>query len=369
MRVSGPRGTAHSLRSVMKKLTIAAMTSLASARGGRCLSTSYANSVRPLLWQCAAGHHWSALPATIRKGSWCPRCARVAPLTLQEMRRMAAGKSGWCLSLEYAGSSNPLRWRCAAGHEWDARPASIRSGNWCPFCARNRKLDLEEMREIARERGGKCLSAVYKNGRTALLWECKKGHRWKARPANVKGGARKRGSWCLACYNSRRVFHLRQNIYAMTKLAFSRGGKCISDEYWGSKTKLTWECERGHHWQATPATIIQGTWCNVCARNQRLDLRAMRKIAASRGGDCLSQTYTNERTVLTWYCAAGHRWRATPGKVKRGSWCPSCAGLRRRRSWAALPATQPVQAPVSRKRSQRVRRAIGSSGTKVAHSG
>lgn len=263
---------------------------------------------------------------------------------------MAAGKSGWCLSLEFEGSSNPLRWRCAAGHEWDARPASIRSGNWCPFCARNRKLELEEMRELARERGGKCLSETYRNGRTPLLWECRQSHRWKARPANVKGGARRKGSWCLACYNSRRVFHARQTIQAMRELAFSRGGKCVSNEYSGSKTKLIWECAHGHHWQAPPVTVIHGTWCNVCARNQRLDLQALRNIAASRGGDCLSQTYTNERTALAWYCAAGHRWLATPGKVKRGSWCAKCASLRRRSKWTHLKSGQPAHSEGSSER-------------------
>src|ERR1019366_7911352 len=84
-----------------------------------------------------------------------------------------------------------------------------------------------------------------------------------------------------------------------------------------------------------------GTWCPVCAHNQRLELAALQKIAASRGGDCLSRTYVNERTALAWYCAAGHCWSATPAKVKRGSWCPKCAGIRRRSKWITRRAIEP----------------------------
>jgi len=374
----------------MEKLTIYAMASLAGERGGRCISTHYVNSTTPLLWQCAAGHRWKAVPASIRKKSWCPACARVkrgtiqemreiaetrggvclsakyentssklswrcseghewnaaplhvkrdhwcpvcarvARLTLQEFQSIAEWKSGRCVSPEYLGLAAPLRWQCSLGHQWDARPASIKSGSWCPFCARNRKLELEQMCEIARERGGKCLSATYINGRAPLLWECGQGHRWKARPARVKNGARAKGSWCLQCYNLRRVFREELNIQVMRKLGLSRGGICLSTEYAGSKTKLTWQCALKHRWEARPVSIVHGTWCPQCARNQRLALTDMREIAARRGGNCLSREYLNEKTALAWYCSAGHRWSATPDKVKRGSWCPACARLARR---------------------------------------
>lgn len=384
----------------MKKLTIYVMASLASERGGRCISTLYVNSVTPLLWKCGVGHKWKAAPASIRQGSWCPTCAgvkrgtiqemhgiaesrggscisdkyvntetklhwgcraghewnaaplhikrghwcpvcaRVARLTLQEMNSIAVRRSGHCLSAEYLGSANPLRWKCALGHEWDARPSSIKSGNWCPYCASNRELDLEQMRQIARERGGRCLATAYRNGRTPLLWECSQRHQWRARPEDIKGGTRKKGSWCLECYNARRIFHPKHDLQTMRELARSRGGQCLSAAYTGSKTKLTWQCAFEHEWEARPVSVLQGTWCPLCAHNQRLELCALQKIAASRGGDCLSQTYVNERTALAWYCAAGHLWSATPGKVKRGSWCPKCAGIRRRSKWIVPKAIE-----------------------------
>ncbi|MGH3055713.1 MAG: zinc-ribbon domain-containing protein, partial [Gaiellaceae bacterium] len=58
----------------------------------------------------------------------------------------------------------------------------------------------------------------------------------------------------------------------MGEIALNRQGKCLSTQYLGSKSKLTWRCALGHSWRAIPASVIQGTWCPVCARNQRLRL-------------------------------------------------------------------------------------------------
>ena len=83
----------------MKKLNIQALTCLAIERGGRCISQVYVNSTMPLLWECATGHRWSAVPGSIRKGSSCHECAGVRRGTLEEMQRLAESRGGRCLSL------------------------------------------------------------------------------------------------------------------------------------------------------------------------------------------------------------------------------------------------------------------------------
>ena len=331
----------------VRRFTLEQMREIAESRGGSCLSTRYLNSASKLKWRCSAGHEWNATPLQIKQGHWCPFCARVIPLTLLELQRMAAHKGGECLSPEYVRSSKPIRWKCSLGHEWQARAKSIRSGHWCPVCAHNQKLKLEQMQEIARERGGRCLSMTYRNGRTPLLWECEHGHRWRASPANIKDGTRRKGTWCLECYNSRRRFYEKHSIQTMRRIALARGGRCLSSDYVNSKSKLIWQCARGHRWQALPASVVQGTWCPVCARNQRLRLSQFQDIAASRGGRCLSRQYINGRTALLWRCADGHRWNAVPAKVKRGSWCPTCASVERRSKWLAslvVPSCKDVNA-------------------------
>jgi hypothetical protein len=321
---------AHRLR-----LTLGEMRALASRRGGECLSDKYVNNEMKLRWRCAAGDEWEAAPGLVKRGTWCPHCAHVARLSLREMASIAAARGGRCLSTEYVNVETHLRWRCEAGHQWTATPASIRCGKWCPYCVHNRRLELKAIRGLARRRGGNCLSTGYTNNREPLVWECKRRHRWKATPANVKGGKRKRGTWCLKCYNLRRRFGVRDSIERMEKLAQRRGGHCISNDYVNSKSKLLWQCEKGHCWRAVPVSVRRGSWCPVCARNQKLTLEQFHSLAAQQGGKCLSNRYINKDTPLRWECALGHRWQASPGKVKRGSWCAKCANLRRRSRWKA----------------------------------
>jgi hypothetical protein len=55
--------------------TIQDMHSLASAKGGKCLSDKFINQKTPLKWQCAKGHIWEAKPMNIiNRKQWCPEC-------------------------------------------------------------------------------------------------------------------------------------------------------------------------------------------------------------------------------------------------------------------------------------------------------
>ena len=59
------------------------------------------------------------------------------------------------------------------------------------------ELTIEDMREAARFRGGKCLSSTMTQGdlNAPLEWECAFGHRFKASPVTVLLG----GHWCDEC--------------------------------------------------------------------------------------------------------------------------------------------------------------------------
>lgn len=116
---------------------------------------------------------------------------------IHEMQHFAAQKNGLCLSHEYKGQKTKLLWQCEAGHTWKSSPTSIvHLDTWCPVCAGNKKLTIKEVRELARSKGGKCLSEEYHNSKVKMLWECKKGHRWFASTFSIKT----RNSWCPECY-------------------------------------------------------------------------------------------------------------------------------------------------------------------------
>ena len=170
------------------------------------------------------------------------------------------------------------------------------------------------MHALAQGKGGKCLSTTYVNASTKLEWECQKGHRWFAVPFSVK-----QGSWCPKCAGVE-----KKTLEDMHALAHANTGRCLSTVYVNSQTKLEWECQKGYQWFAVPNSVKQGSWCPHCAGNQLKTLKDMQILASANGGRCLSDTYINSRTKLLWKCRSGHRWWAAPDIMQQGHWCEIC---------------------------------------------
>jgi hypothetical protein len=114
-------------------------------------------------------------------------------------------------------------------------------------------------------------------------------------------------------------------IQAMACLANERGGRCISPVYVNSTMPLLWECATGHRWSAAPGGIKKGSWCPECAGVRRGTLEEIQRLAESRGGKCLSKHYLNGASKLRWKCSADHSWSATPSQISKGHWCSFCA--------------------------------------------
>lgn len=57
---------------------------------------------------------------------------------------------------------------------------------------KQRRLSIDDFRQLARERGGCCLSPTYRNSKQKLRWKCAKGHVWKSGAGNVMYS----GGWC-----------------------------------------------------------------------------------------------------------------------------------------------------------------------------
>jgi len=184
-----------------------------------------------------------------------------ASMMLEKLMEIVADKSGQCLSIKYFGNKNKLKWKCAKGHIWEAKPNDIVSGRWCPECAGTKKLTIEEMQKLAIAHKGKCLSESYINDVTKLKWQCLEGHIWEATPHNVKD----RNSWCPKCSGN-----VKLKIEDMIAIAKQHGGQCLSQKYSGLNTKLNWQCSEGHIWEAIANNVKnKKSWCPVCFNLRR----------------------------------------------------------------------------------------------------
>ena len=189
--------------------------------------------------------------------------------------------------------------------------------------------ELEELNIIAEQNGGKCLSKIYVGVDQKHKFICAEGHIFESIPANIKS---KRKSWCPTCKpnrigNSNRKYSLAdmQNIASQKKgLFLSPTFKSVNDTY-------LWECEFGHQWNTQPAEIIRGRWCKKCSiSNKKDNISEMRILAESRNGKCISNEYVDSQTKLIWECVLGHQWEAKPNNIKhKNSWCPYCSGKKK----------------------------------------
>jgi hypothetical protein len=119
---------------------------------------------------------------------------------------------------------------------------------------------LKSVKELRKKDGGKCLSKRYKNGKTKLLWECKDGHQWRATYEHIFNGK----TWCPNCGGTK-----KHTLKEIKELAKKRNGKLLSKEYINNETKILWECHKKHSFYMTSADVGQGTWCPICAVDDR----------------------------------------------------------------------------------------------------
>lgn len=130
-------------------------------------------------------------------------------------------------------------------------------------------------------------------------------------------------------------YNRRLSIESMQQLAIARRGKCISTSFTGDKkpsaTKLLWECEFGHQWNANPNNIKKGKWCPECKFKKLSKLYAMgldklNERLSSKKIICISPNYKNGKTKLQFKCEYNHTWWAQPTHVVNDTGCPICAG-------------------------------------------
>lgn len=240
---------------------------LAKSNGGILLSTEYQGVDAKYKWRCSLGHVWNAsYYSVVQRGQWCGQCSGHTPDKKEMLRQainIAKERGGKCLSDKYVNSQIHLKWKCEYGHEWSASFSNISRGKWCPWCAGNKvdtDLQLRNAREIARNHGGELLSTTYTGNKAPMRWRCAVGHEWEAAFSTVVG----RGAWCGRCRGTQRA--AEEQLAKAREVAESKGGKCISKSYTNNADLMEWQCERGHIWKAPFYVVVQaGSWCPICS--------------------------------------------------------------------------------------------------------
>jgi hypothetical protein len=185
--------------------------------------------------------------------------------------------------------------------------------------------------KVAEANGGLCLSKSYLGVDHRYLWQCGDcGKKWRARFDHVR-----RGSWCPRCKKAEGVkkrlkaqkSQFDKKLDNFKRAAQRLGGDCLSKQYKNNYTKLKFICSEGHIWESLPGSILKGSWCKQCQRdNEAMKyLTIARNAANKKGGECLSVRYLSNEKKLSWKCQYGHTWKSSfSSVVSQGTWCPKC---------------------------------------------
>ncbi|MDR3479380.1 MAG: hypothetical protein P4L91_01550 [Burkholderiaceae bacterium] len=318
------------------------MHAIADRAGLEFLSAVWEGSAGKYTLRCKKGHEFTRWGMSILKNpNVCKECLEEE--RLEQIRKIAQAKGGRCLEPSYLGYV-PHRFVCAHGHEWKTNPSKIiNSGTWCPRCgaiATGRQLTKkdgpERLQRIVAEKGGKCFVDTYTNSSTRCRIQCAVGHEWEAKASTVF-----RGVWCRVCANKQlHASHMEQSAKRFHQVVKEKGGICL-EEYTGGNKRYRFICGNGHAWAGIGTYVTNGRWCRQCGdeEKRRRISDALRQYARDRGGVLLSE-YVNMKTKVHWECDRGHRWYSTPNSnLRQKAWCPECAHMNqisRRKSTARL---------------------------------
>ncbi len=313
-----------------RKLTVSEIAEVkrrARALGGELLSRSLSGVSMKLRFRCAKGHRFEVTPRKLEQGNWCMACARakkndnLKANSAARLQRILELRGGRMLSAAFIDSRTPLRLQCQDGHEWTAVPKDTLRGSWCRVCALERKSprgvarqakELRQVRSFIRRQRGTILIPGLVAMAHPVRVRCQHGHEWLSLPQHLLVEV-----WCQQCLDDQMLQRARE-------VARSHGGECLSDKCTSRASMLDWRCALGHVFRAREGLVRDGMWCARCHSGGPHTIEAMRELAATRGGLCLSKEYKGAVVKLRWRCREGHVWLAQPGSVRQGSWCRAC---------------------------------------------
>ena len=105
----------------------------------------------------------------------------------------------------------------------------------------------------------------------------------------------------------------------------------------GTHRRVWWQCAKGHAWQASVASRVNGSGCPVCAGKVVVagdnDLASQyphlaREWHPEKNGSLLpTQVAPASNRKVWWRCPQGHDYQAVvASRTQRGNGCPYCSG-------------------------------------------
>ena len=185
---------------------------------------------------------------------------------------------------------------------------------------RSSRNNIQAMQFEAERHGGMLLDEVWVDSNFRYQWQCSKGHVWRER----KGKILAESKWCPYCDGT--IIDPVERTLEMNQLALSRNGRMLSRSWIDSKTKYEWQCQQGHTWKTTWASVRRGSWCPKCSVSAPRSIEELSAVVEARKGQLLTSEYRGVNGTYEFECNLGHNFsNQFHHVVNRGQWCPICS--------------------------------------------
>lgn len=310
-------------------LTIEECQNYAKERNGECLSKIYVRCEDHLEWKCSSGHIWFSAFANMKhQKQWCPDCKtsvseqmttaffefvfkekfiKIRPDWLKKIKNLEL--DGYCeklnLAFEFQGRQH---YEPIYGNDNFIRTTENDKYKKDICIKNNVKLIILD--------GRGNINTVVNYLKCELLKICNNDNELIKFAKNI------------SLFDEDKVkLNYIGKLVLVKELAIKRGYECISDKYVDRDFKLDFTCSEGHLFKLSPRNLDRGSRCPDCSKPS---LEKLKKIAEINGGKCLSDKYVDTDTKLKWSCKNNHIWEATAnGIYYSGTWCGRCAGVRK----------------------------------------
>jgi very-short-patch-repair endonuclease len=157
---------------------------LATERGFKWVGVFPKNTRYKTLWECKKRHRWLASYSGL---CGCPICNKK---TKEDYQVLAESRDFVWVGPFPKSVMCKTWWKCKkCCYKWETNYGSTYNGNGCPFCANKVPKVKRDYCVLAEKRVFKWISETLpKNTMTKTVWECCKGHTWKATYNNIAKG-------------------------------------------------------------------------------------------------------------------------------------------------------------------------------------
>jgi hypothetical protein len=238
----------------------------------------YAQSSPKILeWKCTKGHTFKARVDTVVKSprDGCSFChgtsvlvgfndlATTHPKIAMELNKLDPTKFT-------RGSGERVEWKCSKGHIWNATIGSRTSNrSGCPFCSQTKFKegfnDLKTLEpQLAQEAFKWNPSKFSRGAKIKKKWKCPRNHIYEA---TISDRAIKK-SGCPYCAGNSVLKGFNDLATTHRDLVKEVSGWDPSKVIAGSGKPLSWKCQEGHIWKASPQSrALKGTGCPTCSKS------------------------------------------------------------------------------------------------------